>query len=212
LAKGEGVVRYTYDTEFLEDGTTINLISIGIVAEDGREYYGVNSEADWDRIKKDDWMMENVVRHLPTHRGGEVAKRKAFGDTGYSWGGVNLKDVRVKPKLVIANEVREFLLHGVTKHIIVKEDGAEEGPIFNRAEKPELWAYYASYDHVALAQLYGKMISLPKGFPMWTHDLMQLIESKGVTKEMLPPQSENQHDALADARWNMAVLKMLDEI
>jgi hypothetical protein len=28
-------VRYFYDTEFLEDGKTIELISIGIVCEDG---------------------------------------------------------------------------------------------------------------------------------------------------------------------------------
>ena len=34
-------MRYFYDTEFLEDGETIDLISIGIVAEDGREYYAV---------------------------------------------------------------------------------------------------------------------------------------------------------------------------
>ena len=40
-------MRYFYDTEFLEDGETIDLISIGIVAEDGREYYAVNLNADW---------------------------------------------------------------------------------------------------------------------------------------------------------------------
>lgn len=31
-------MRYFYDTEFIEDGHTIELISIGVVAEDGREY------------------------------------------------------------------------------------------------------------------------------------------------------------------------------
>jgi hypothetical protein len=29
-------MKYYYDTEFIEDGRTIDLISIGIVAEDGR--------------------------------------------------------------------------------------------------------------------------------------------------------------------------------
>lgn len=32
-------MKYFLDTEFHEDGKTIDLISIGIVAEDGREYY-----------------------------------------------------------------------------------------------------------------------------------------------------------------------------
>jgi len=37
-------MRYWYDTEFIEDGSTIDLISIGIVAEDGREYYAISTE------------------------------------------------------------------------------------------------------------------------------------------------------------------------
>lgn len=178
---------YCYDTEFLEDGRTIELISIGIVCEDGREYYAVNSDADWDRIKKDDWLMDNVVRHLPTHRGGEVEKRTGFGDKGFAWGGIHMKDIRVKPKWVIANEVREFLLAG---------------------PDPELWAYYAAYDHVALAQLWGKLISLPKGLPMWTHDLMQEMDRGGFDSSLVP-QPSNAHNALADARWNLDMLRAI---
>ena len=37
-------MKYFYDTEFLEDGHTFDLISIGIVAEDGREYYARSEE------------------------------------------------------------------------------------------------------------------------------------------------------------------------
>lgn len=33
---------YAYDTEFLDDVRTIDLISISIVYEDGREYYAVH--------------------------------------------------------------------------------------------------------------------------------------------------------------------------
>ena len=36
-------VKYFFDTEFYEDGKTIDLISIGIVAEDGREFYAVSN-------------------------------------------------------------------------------------------------------------------------------------------------------------------------
>ena len=39
-------MRYFYDTEFIEDGSTIELVSIGIVAEDGREFYAVSTEFD----------------------------------------------------------------------------------------------------------------------------------------------------------------------
>ena len=40
------VRRYFYDTEFIEDGTTIDLVSIGIVDEAGREFYAVSTEFD----------------------------------------------------------------------------------------------------------------------------------------------------------------------
>lgn len=145
-------MKYFYDTEFHEDGTTIDLISIGIVAEDGREYYAVNAEADWDRIEDHPWLMANVVPHLPC---------------AAEW----------KPKTLIAREVKEFLL---------------------AAAPPELWAWYCAYDHVALAQLFGPMIDLPDGIPMFTHDVRSLIDWTGVDR--LPKQTDGQHDALADAR------------
>jgi hypothetical protein len=145
-------VKYFYDTEFHEDGTTIDLISIGIVAEDGREYYAVNKEADWDRIGDHQWLMWNVVPHLPCAK---------------EW----------KPKEQIRDEVAEFLLAG---------------------SPPELWAYFCAYDHVVLAQLFGTMMDLPEGVPMFTNDVRSLVDWARVRS--LPNQAEGVHDALADAR------------
>lgn len=56
-------MRYFYDTEFIEDGSTIELISIGIVAEDGREYYAVSTE--FDAARANDWVRDNVLDKLP---------------------------------------------------------------------------------------------------------------------------------------------------
>ena len=39
-------MRFFYDCEFIEDGTTIDLVSIGVVGEDGREFYAVSTEFD----------------------------------------------------------------------------------------------------------------------------------------------------------------------
>lgn len=180
---------YCYDTEFLEDGQTIELISIGIVCDDGREYYAVNSDADWKRIEKDDWLMTNVVPHLPMRRDEKPHK---FENRIWIWG-LDMSSTLIKPKWVIANEVREFILES-PKH----------------GDTPFLWAYYGAYDHVALAQLFGKMIHLPKGIPMWTHDLMQLMESMPGTWKP-PGRGSDEHDALADARWNMRVLTAIQE-
>jgi hypothetical protein len=57
-------VRYFYDTEFIEDGRTIELISIGVAAEDGREYYAVSTEFDPERAGS--WVRANVLPKLPS--------------------------------------------------------------------------------------------------------------------------------------------------
>ena len=59
-------MKYFIDTEFLEDGRTIELISIGIVAEDGREFYAEANLSDdlLQRVLEHEWLMENVWPHL----------------------------------------------------------------------------------------------------------------------------------------------------
>lgn len=55
-------MKYFFDTEFIEDGKTIDLLSIGIVSEDGREFYAQNGDADLD--KASDWVCHNVFPEL----------------------------------------------------------------------------------------------------------------------------------------------------
>lgn len=179
---------YCYDTEFLEDGNTIELISIGIVCGDGREYYAVNADMPVDRIVEHKWLKENVWPHLPIQWNGDHPT--VYLDT---------KSALVKPKWVIANEVRDFLVGDVKP--MGKRDGV---PFYASEELPELWAYFGAYDHVALAQLWGTMMQFPDLIPMWTHELMQLIES--LPKFEKPVQDGDEHNALADARWNYKLL------
>ena len=56
-------MRYFYDTEFIEDGNTIELVSIGIVSERGEEYYAVST--DFDPQRANPWVRKNVLSKLP---------------------------------------------------------------------------------------------------------------------------------------------------
>lgn len=147
-------MRYWFDTEFIEDGRTIDLISIGIVAEDGREYYAECEECDLSRAVP--WVQENVLPHL----------------TGVK-----------TPRATIADQIVAFV-----------------------REAPEFWAYYADYDWVALCQLFGRMIDLPKGWPMFCRDLKQ---DTGAFR--LPKQETTEHHALADARWTRTAWEFLQQ-
>ncbi|AWB85106.1 polyadenylate-specific 3'-exoribonuclease AS [Corynebacterium liangguodongii] len=153
-------MRYFYDTEFLEDGVTIELVSIGIVTEDGREYYAVSTE--FDPAKANRWVRENVLDKLPS-------------PSAPQW----------RRKDVIRGGVFDFLTHGDSR--------------------PELWAWVGAYDHVVLAQLWGDMSELPRELPRYTRELKQYWEMAGRPK--LPDLPSGNHDALVDARHNLAKFK-----
>jgi hypothetical protein len=164
-------MKFFFDTEFIEDGKTIDLISIGIVSEDGREYYAISKE--FDASKANDWVKENVLAHLPN-----VEEIYTQYDRGY---GPRTRVVKYPAEYKTRAEIRDEVL------------------AFIGQDKPEIWAYYADYDWVVLCQLFGRMLDLPKGWPYFCRDIKQVADSKGNPK--LPDQTTTEHHALEDAKW-----------
>lgn len=83
-------MRIFFDTEFIEVGHRIDLISIGMVREDGEEFYAESSECDLS--KADDWVKENVIPHLMLYGSGKMthsamakAIRKFVGPSPEFW-------------------------------------------------------------------------------------------------------------------------------
>jgi hypothetical protein len=154
--------RYFYDCEFIEDGRVIDLVSIGVVDEHGREFYAVSTEFDGSRALA--WVRKHVLEKLPSP--GDRAWRSR-------------------------NRIREDLYDFLVEPL---RSGA--------GTELELWAWYAAYDHVALAQLWGPMPTLPREIPRFTKDLRQLWDDLGQPR--LPGPAADRHDALVDARHNLA--------
>lgn len=75
--------------------------------------------------------------------------------------------------------------------------------------KPEFWGYYSDYDWVVFCQVFGAMIDLPKGWPMYCRDIKQWCDQLGNPK--LPEQQSTEHNALHDARWNKLAWEFLKE-
>ncbi|MEQ4302104.1 polyadenylate-specific 3'-exoribonuclease AS [Plantactinospora sp. B6F1] len=156
------VYRYFYDCEFIEDGRLVDLVSIGVVDEYGREFYAVSTEFDDSRAVP--WVRRHVLDKLPSP-----------GDRAW------------RSRERIRDDLYEFLME----------------PVRDRpGEKLELWAWYAAYDHVALAQLWGAMPALPREIPRFTKELRQRWEDRG--SPPLPDAAADRHDALVDARHNLA--------
>lgn len=143
-------MRYFYDLEFIEDGVTIDLISIGLVCSDGREFYAQNLECEF--VKASQWVVDNVFPGLSNFNSRilrpiiNVEAKGGYGD----W----------YNRSSIACALRDQFVHMPDPNV-------------------EFWGYYSAYDHVALCQLFGRMADLPEGWPMYTRDLKQLCDSLG---------------------------------
>ena len=178
--------RVFYDFEFLEDGETIRPISIGMCDNDGDEYYAVFRTAPWKEIGKHEFLMREVVPHLPRIHGdrrNHVSGRK-------NPLAIDFDHPSVKSRDDIQREVAHYLLD-------------------SRHPVDELWADYAAYDHVALAHLLGpRMAEMPEGVPWFTNDLQQLWRSAGKPEK---PKCGTEHNALCDARYDRELWRVCQQ-
>ena len=253
-------MKYFLDTEFIE-GTqkkwfgqtkpTIDLISIGIVCENGREYYAISKDFNlkeaWNRFqrkeqtifekqnafkgKKEYWIRDNVLKSIYTElEKKEIDNYKGFTDPIYdlelSFNYSCLKRLIKKygkSNKQIAEDIKDFVFKG-------------QGQKIRFDNSIQFYGYYSDYDWVVFCWLFGKMIDLPKGFPMYCIDLKQILDERA--KRWLGnipqqscvfcddfdsklnsiksckdyPKQTNEHNALADARWTFELHKFLNDL
>jgi hypothetical protein len=192
-------MKYFLDTEFIEGFKSsyyklpisfknrhfIDLISIGVYCEDGRSYYAISNE--FNPKDADDWVKKNVIDKLEQ-------KATSFYDSPR----LRQNNLLYKSNRIIAQDLLEFF-------------GCEYQDGFWAAPSGiEVYGYYADYDWVLFCSLFGRMIDLPNGFPMYCKDLKQMMDERGLTKEWKQkycPDPEGEHNALVDAKWNYELYK-----
>ena len=256
-------MKYFIDTEFIEGSQTkrllsipigktkptIDLISIGIVSEDGREYYAISKDFNfkeaWNRYdkvinkqytlrteyNKVYWIRENVLKPIWKEKCKEGLTFKNSQMTPY--GIETLFTYKNFKKLInkygksnkqIANEIVEFV-YGESSNLdgLSPLQEAQRYELNNHISKPEFYGYYSDYDWVVFCWLFGKMMDLPKGFPIYCIDLKQTLDEKEKYLQFsskhfailnikdLPnyPKQINEHNALDDARWNKQLYEFL---
>jgi len=184
------------------------------------------------------WLRENVLKpiwkelHAKETAEMSTAKRREFHYTPIEadWSLSILKSLinkYGKTRKQIAEEIEEFINYGSSPKFTLFTDNIERiitgSCDCNIQSKPEFYAYYADYDWVVFSWLIGRMIDLPKGFPMYCNDLKQELDMKLLNKtEWLDvtfkgnldekiakieslykyPKQSNEHNALDDAKWN----------
>lgn len=247
-------MKYFLDQEFIEGFHKpwfgkrrhfIDLISIGIVAEDGREYYAINSEYDY--FKADDWVIQNVIRPIYAQEVTDAVRSKyefcTFEQTEFLHVS-NFHRYVGKPVKQIAKEIIEFMNPCIGVYM-TQEGMAEYRKVHNVKDftdpaidfplvrdewaQPELYGYFSDYDWVLFCSLFGRMIELPKGFPMYCRDLKQTLDERAernaklfggtvndalaeIKRHVAYPKGQNEHNALADARFNRDLYNFLQKL
>jgi hypothetical protein len=199
-------MKYFLDQEFIEGFHKpflgkkrhyIDLVSIGIVCEDGREYEALSSEYNYGNASP--WVIENVL--FPTFRHYVTANHMLTPDEEL-FSVVSFHKDFGKKNAKIAQEIIKFI-------------GDDREPIF--------YGYYSDYDWVLFCSLFGTMMDLPEHFPMYCRDLKQMqderqetirkeMNSKGfiIKNPMNYPKQSNEHNAISDARWNKELYDFLN--
>ena len=195
-------MRYYIDTEFHENSKqaklfglipiseaiiTIELISIGIVAEDGRTYYAQSNQFDIKAAWDNQWLRENVLKSIfnksnPYNCPVDIQMQIGWNSFDFNNFKRRFKDSS-KNLPTIKREILDFV-------------GFDT--------KPDFYGYYCDYDWVIFCWLFGRMIDLPKHFPMYCKDVKQMIDrmpkhSVESFKNELP--QNDGHYALSDAMW-----------
>lgn len=265
-------MKFYMDTEFIEGTQkriigntkpTIDLISIGIVSEGtektlmkpydvyneavtySREYYAISKDFNikeaWNRYdlkldikeggtKKVYWLRENVLKPI-------------FDEWNtYSYHKFNYKNMKYCIQMIgkTNKQIAEEIKHFVANRPI--NSNKEQWILDYDTKDIKFYGYYCAYDWVVFCWLFGKMIDLPKGFPMYCIDVKQMMDiiadvkyahlrddldsRKGIVgseftlKRKLDimkgcnnyPKQTNEHHALSDAKWIKALHDFLQQI
>ena len=138
-----------FDTEFTGLHKDTTLISIGMVDEGGRCFYG--EFTDYDESQVSDWIEENVLNHLMLKDSGMVERLKnAFKDSG-----CDITMVR-GGRAVVLSELRHWL---------------------DKYDEIQFVSDVCHYDFVLLIDLFGTAFDLPNNICPSCHDINQDIAS-----------------------------------
>lgn len=132
----------------------------------------------------------------------------------------------------IANGICEFIYgHDCGGSGMGPLEMAMKYEINDKSLEPEFYGYFSASDWTVFCWIFGTMMTLPKGFPRHCIDLKTMLDQKSEaqwnTKEDKEcrgnrltlfkqkegyPKKVNEHNALADAKWNLQLYNFLQSI
>lgn len=158
---------------------TIDLISIGIVCEDGREYYAVNSECNTKYANH--WVKETILSKIPEYN-------KSYDD-------LKGQDGRYSKTI---QEIRDEILF-----FTGQKDVVPQKPIFYAHNASYQWVAF----RWIFGMTRNQPLNYPMYCRDLKQTLDEL--GGGLQNNKNYPKRTNEHNALDDAKWNFELFKFL---
>lgn len=183
-----------FDTEFTGLHKDTTLISIGLVAEDGRTFYAELN--DYDKSQVDDWIQENVINNL-------IFEEPPAGEQDHHSQSRFNRDVPI-PQMHCTE------LRGTKEEV---RTALEEW--LSQFDKIEIWSDCLAYDWMLFNDIFDHAFNIPNNVYYIPFDICTLFQIKGVDPDIsreefadgyistegksIKPDFINKHNALWDA-------------
>lgn len=191
-------MKYFLDTEFIEGFHKplfgkrrhhIDLISLGMVSEDGVEKHFVSH--DFNPHDANEWVQRNVLTTLYEDLVKQDWNWHKYSDPAWDPFPHRYTPKRLKRLLKVSYQtmgnqtmteyIKKFVDGGPTLDLRSglwpdEKELAKHNPDKNGHAQPEFYGYYCDYDWVLFCSLFGTMMDLPKGFPMYCRDTKQMLD------------------------------------
>lgn len=186
-----------------------------------KEYYAICKEFDLKAAWKNEWVRENVLK--PIYKKLRLKELSVlyndienietfYNDKYYHEEFSRLINKYGKTRKQIADEIKHFVYHCREEEIASPSGLVRTEDLYKNIE---FYGYYSDYDWVVFCWIFGRMMDLPKGFPMYCKDLKQIMDDFGLDKDWKHincPDPDGEHNALADAKWNYELYKFLQTL
>lgn len=163
----------------------MDIVTVGIVCEDGRELYLICNEFDPEFANEvvKNFLLKPLINdcinnaHVDTRKNIE----KFIKPNNLSFNTRVVQYLCGKSKKEIAKQIYDFLTY---RHISKQVEGSDRIEVVDGNNNIlEVWGYYCYYDWTIISSLFGIILDRPKELPLRCNDLSQLMHQHGLTPE-----------------------------
>lgn len=182
-----------FDTEFTGLNRDAQLISIGLIAEDGNTFYA--EFTDYDKDVCSEWVTENVISNLKLKDELEGFSKNIRTPDG-------LRHLQCKGD-------KQAIAECLTWWLCV---------YYDRYDKIEMWSDCLAYDWMLFCDLFGGAMGIPDWIYYIPFDISTMFKLKGVNPDISREEYagikdvENKHNALHDAEIMKKCYERLNRI